>query len=117
MPDPPLDAVIVVLPQKVPPPAATTVAGNAFTVTLAVVIQPVDNVYVIAVVPADMPATTPDDASTVPTPVIDELHVPPVLLLVRAVVEPAHTLRVPVIADGNELTVTVVVMIQPLAKA
>ena len=33
VPSPPFAAVIVVFPQKVPPPETMTVAGNGFTVT------------------------------------------------------------------------------------
>ena len=44
VPSPPFAAVMVVLPQNVPPPLAITVAGNALIVRLALVRQPVDNI-------------------------------------------------------------------------
>lgn len=43
-PSPPLDPVIVVLPQKVPVPPAVTVAGRVNTEKLVAAIQPVGNV-------------------------------------------------------------------------
>jgi hypothetical protein len=57
-----------------------------------------------------MPVSNP----TVATPVDPELHVPPLPALLRVVVSPIHTLAGPVIADGNELTVTVAVDEQPV---
>lgn len=44
VPDPPLVAVIVVLPQNVPLPDAATVVGSVFAVTLTVAMQPVGRV-------------------------------------------------------------------------
>jgi hypothetical protein len=61
-------------------------------------------------VPAVTPVTVPV-LPTVATPVAVLLHAPPVAASVKPVVEPAHTIAVPVMlpADGNGLTVTVVV--------
>lgn len=59
-----------------------------------------------------MPAPTPVTTPVVPTVAINTLalaHVPPTVASVRLVVKPTHTTPVPVIADGDELTVTVVV--------
>ena len=64
-------------------------------------------------VPADTPVTTP----VLPTAarlVLLLLQVPPVEASVKAVVKPTHTLAVPVIAAGKGLTVTGVVIIQPV---
>jgi hypothetical protein len=61
-------------------------------------------------VPAVMPVTVPV-LPTVATPVAVLLHVPPVAASLKPVAEPTHTDAVPVMlpADGNGLTVTVVV--------
>ena len=61
--------------------------------------------------PALIPVTTPN-ASTVPVPGTVLLQVPPPVKSVSAVVAPAQTVAVPVIAAGvagNEFTVTIVV--------
>ena len=94
------------------PPIAASV-GNAFTFTVACAFEVhpfVVTVYVIVAVPADTPLTTPL-ASTVATAVLDDVQTPPAVALVSAVVEPAHTSVVPLIAatTGIGLTVTVVV--------
>ena len=59
----------------------------------------------ISAVPADEGETTPVEELIVAVP-LDVLHVPPVGVALSVVVEPKHTLAVPVIA-GNVLTVTV----------
>ena len=60
-----------------------------------------------------MPVTTPV-LFTVAAVVLLLLHAPRGLASLSAVVKPAHTLVVPVIADGNGLTVTCVVVWQPV---
>jgi hypothetical protein len=47
-----------------------------------------------------MPATAPEDAPTVATPVALLVHTPPVVVLARVTPEPAHTAKVPVMASG-----------------
>lgn len=89
-----------------------TDAGLPLTVTTFVARQPDANVYDIVAVPADTPVTTPE-ASIEATTVLLLLHVPLPVTSLSVVVEPAHTLAVPVMADGTALTVTVVVAIQP----
>jgi hypothetical protein len=62
-------------------------------------------------VPVDIPDTIP----VLPIVAIkgdEELHVPPVVVLVKAVVRPVHTLVVPVIGAGTGLTVSVRVLKQ-----
>ena len=61
-------------------------------------------------VPAVTPVTVPV-LPTVATAVAVLLHAPPVAASVKPVVEPAHTVAVPVMlpADGNGLTVTTLV--------
>ena len=63
--------------------------------------------------PADTPVTTPVPGTTVATVVVLLLHVPPPTSL-KVVVDPTHTDTVPVIEDGNGLTVTTVVAKQPV---
>jgi hypothetical protein len=97
---------VVVEPSQttaVPPIAA----GRELTVTTAAVAQPVDNIYDIVAVPAITPVTTPLDVPTVALPLL-LLQVPPALL-VRLVVDPAQTDRVPLITDGSAFTVTTTV--------
>ena len=64
-------------------------------------------------VPDAIPLTTPVPGATVATVVVLLLHVPPPASL-NVVVEPRHTDAVPVIDEGNGLTVTIVVAIQPV---
>src|SRR6266480_975263 len=91
------------------------IVGCALTVTVAVLLHPLLLVYVIVVVPAATPVTTPA-LLTVATPVFDDVHgltaagVPDP---VNVVVDPTHTVNVPVIV-GCALTVTVAVLLHPL---
>ena len=62
-------------------------------------------------VPADTPVTRPVPA-IVAAVVLLLLHVPPMVASVSGVVEPTHTVAVPVIAGGPEVTFTVTVDIQ-----
>jgi hypothetical protein len=66
----------------------------------------------MVVVPAKTPDTTPVPETTVATLVVLLLHVPPPASL-SEVVEPTQTEGVPLIADGNGLTVTTRVAVQP----
>ena len=61
------------------------------------------------------PVTTPA-ALIVATAGLALVQVPPGLALLRAVVDPTHTLSVPVIAAGNGLTVTMAVIKQPVGN-
>lgn len=63
-----------------------------------------------------MPDTTPVDAPAVATLPSPELHVPPPVASLSVVVAPGHTLNVPVMAAGTGLTVTVVVVKQPVGR-
>ena len=82
--------------------------GTGFTVTTAVVRQPLLSVYVIVVLPTATPVTKPVEF-TVALAVVEEVHgvedaaVPEP---VNCVVEPTHTDNVPEIV-GNGLMVTV----------
>ena len=64
-------------------------------------------------VPAATPVTMPD-VPIVATPVLLLAHVPPLVIEDRVVVDPAHTVVVPVIAAGSAFTVTVAVLLHPL---
>jgi hypothetical protein len=91
------------------------IVGCALTVIVAVLEHPLLLVYVIVVVPAATPVTTPA-LLTVATPVLEDVHgftaagVPDP---VSVVVDPTQTFNVPVIA-GCALTVTVAVLLHPL---
>jgi len=67
-------------------------------------------------VPAATPVTTPE-ALTVAVARGRILHVPPAGVSPRLVVEPTHTVVVPVIAVGVAFTVTGVVTKQPVGSA
>jgi len=69
-------------------------AGSGFTVTAWVVVPPW--VYVTVVTPAERPVNTPP-VEIVPTAMLLLLHVPPEAELANVVVEPTHTVNVPVI--------------------
>jgi hypothetical protein len=77
---------------------------------MAVVMQPVGNVYVIAAVPGEMPVTIPAE-EIVATAVAAQLQPPPVDEVPRAVVRPEHRVILPVIAAGSGFTETVLVML------
>ena len=76
------------------------------TVTVAVLKQPVPKVYDITDSPADWPVTTPDPGTTVATAGVSLLQVPPAVASLKVVVEPWHTVKVPVITAGKGLTIT-----------
>ncbi len=71
----------------------------------------------IVAVPAAMPVTMPVEEPIVAIVVVLLLHVPPAIGLLSAVVPPGHTLAVPVMAGGGGITVTVVVIAQPVPGA
>jgi hypothetical protein len=64
--------------------------------------------------PEETPVTTPPD-DTVATPVLLLLHVPPVVASLNVVVEPIHSVAVPVIADTGAVILTMVVAVHPAA--
>ena len=65
------------------------------------------------VVPEVTPVTTPE-AFIVAVVAPPLLHVPPVVASLNVVVPGAHTVIVPVIADGIVFTVTIAVAVQPI---
>jgi hypothetical protein len=73
----------------------------------------VPRIYEIVAVPAVRPEIIPLVSPADATAGAVLLHVPPVGVLANVVVEPMHTLVVPVIAVGSGLTVIVFVVLQP----
>ena len=64
-------------------------------------------------VPCPVPVTSPEP-STVATKVLLLLHVPPVEVLAKVVIDPTHTMPVPVIPVGTAFIVSVIVTtVQP----
>lgn len=94
------------------PPIA---AGSGFTVTTTETVQPVPNEYIIVDVPGANPLTSPVAEPTVATPVALLVHSPPPGEN-KVVVVPTQALAVPVIGDGADITVTVIVVLHPLAN-
>jgi hypothetical protein len=66
-------------------------------------------------VPAVTPLTTPPDV-IVATAVLLLLHVPPLVVLLNTVVDAWHTESSPVIPAGAGLTITVVIVWQPVGN-
>ena len=66
-------------------------------------------------VPADTPVITPVKELAVAIPVLPLAHVPPPASL-KAVDKPAQTAAIPVIDEGNGLTVTFKVAMQPVVS-
>jgi hypothetical protein len=91
------------------------IVGNAFTVTVAVILHPLLLLYVITLVPAETAVTSPV-LLTVATPVEADTHgleVAGVPEPDNCVVDPGQTLSEPEIV-GNALTVTFTVVLHPL---
>lgn len=65
--------------------------------------------------PAVTPETMPDEEPTVAIDTLEDDHVPPPASA-RAVVPPTQTWLDPLIADGAEITVNVLVAVQPVGS-
>ncbi len=91
-------------------------AGSAFIVATAVIIQPNGEVYSMVDVPVIRPDNTPVEPFIVATLVFVLTHVPPVVASVNRAAVAGHIAKVPLIAAGNGLTVTVVVTIHPVGN-
>jgi len=99
-----LDSVVVAPWHTVSVPVIA--AGNGFTVTIAVLIQPPLPVYVMLVVPAVTPVTTPEVTPIVATDGVALVHeIPPGRMLYTTFVLPIHTGTLPLIAAAPPLTV------------
>ena len=73
-----------------------------------------DTVYVILVVPAVTPVTTPELKTIVAVAVLLLLHVPPVVAFENTAVEPIQTVPGPVLVAGAAFIVTTALRIQPV---
>ena len=128
--DEPIVAIVISLLLHVPPTVASVsvvvrpiqalivppITENAVTVTTVVTLHPVDIVYVIVAFPAATPVIVPSAAPAVAIAVLLLVHVPPLVASDRVIVDPAQTGVEPVIAGGNGLMVTCVVILQPVAS-
>jgi hypothetical protein len=94
-------------------PLPVMVPGKGFTVTTADAKQPVDSAYVIVLVPAEAPVTSPM-LPIVATAGVLLLHVPPAVTSDCNVERPEHTCAIPVTGAGNGLTVISAVLRQPV---
>jgi hypothetical protein len=83
------------------------------TVTFIIVIQPVPSPYVIPVIPALFPVTTPAK-STVAIAGLPLDHAPPGTTFESVVVPPRQTVVRPVIAGGTGFTVITASRVQPV---
>ena len=86
--------------------------GNGLTVTIIVFVHPVGAVKIIADVPATTPPITPVADPAVAMDVLLLAQVPGPEASVSVVVDPAHTVAMPVIAAGCGFTERVVVAAQ-----
>jgi len=90
-------------------------AGEELTANAYVLKQPVGSVYDMNTLPIDTPVTAPEELM-VATHGALVLQLPVVLVSVKVVVNPMQTAGAPEIAPGGGLTVTVVVVRQPVGK-
>ena len=67
-------------------------------------------------VPGAIPDTVPDNDPIVAMPVEPEIQSPPGTPSVRVVAAPVHTVVTPVTETGVVLTVTIVVILQPVGN-
>jgi len=103
--------------EAVPPtqrlPVPVIGSGEAITVIVLVTVQPVPREYVMVAAPGVMPVTPPLSEPMAAVPLL-LLHMPPGTVLVRVTVNPTHTFGEPLIAPGEVLTVTCVLLWQPV---
>jgi hypothetical protein len=95
---------------------APEITGVAFTVTGAIVLQPMSVVYVTDVTPEVIPDNTPDKEPIVAILTLPELQVPAAVTSVRVVILPAQIAADPDIDAGNALTVNTCTSLQPVAS-
>jgi hypothetical protein len=67
-------------------------------------------------VPVAIPVTNPESRTTVALAVLLLIQVPPAVALDKSAVDPTQTLLGPVLAAGAAITVTSVVLIQPVGN-
>ena len=109
---------LVVAPMQTPS-FPLIIAGKAFTVTIAVAVQPVPSVYDTNVAPVTIAVTTPVLDPTVAITEFPLLQLPPVVVSLRFIVKPAHKGWLPFIADGDGLKFIILVLVaaQPVLTA
>lgn len=61
--------------------------------------------------PVPTPVTTPFDEPMVAIAVLELLHVPPLLVVLKVEVAPLHNVRLPVILPGSGLAVSILVAV------
>jgi hypothetical protein len=83
--------------------------GSAFTVTVAVAVQPLGPVVIIAAVPAELPPINPG-LSTDAIDGLPDVHTTPGVALDSVVVNPTHNPRLPVIGAGLAFTLIIAVV-------
>ena len=86
------------------------------TVTDVETQQPAAEVYVIVAQPADTPLTIPVDAPIVAIDGMALVQTPPATESLSVVVEPGHTLNVPIIGAGTGLTVIATCLEHPVGS-
>lgn len=90
-------------------------AGSVFTVITVVILHPVGKVYIIVSVPEVIPVTIPEPDPIIAIAGLLLIQVPPPGSI-RVVVEPTHTDKLPVIREGNGLTVIVSIVLHPVKR-
>ena len=93
-------------------PVIMPATGAGFTVMGKVVVQPVGSIYVMVLVPAVRPLTTPVDEPIVATAGAELVQVP-LPASVSVSVADGHTVAEPEIAAGSGLTVTMAEAMHP----
>lgn len=113
---PPLVASLSVVVALLPPGQRKLMpvmgAGEAFTVTSARALQPVDRIYEIVTMPVLTPATKPLPpviVMTVAVPVLLLLQPPPAVALLSVVVVLSQMVNAPVSGAGSGFTVSTLV--------
>ena len=94
-------------------PLTVPAMANGLTVTTTLVLkvpQMLVTIYDMITVPDETPVTIPVDEPTVAIPVAPELHTPPLVASVSALVAPTQTVAVPVI-DATEIGLTVAISV------
>ena len=86
---------VVTVPVKMVVGPLIGASGSTVTVTVAILV-PI--AYVIIHVPAEMPVTMPVEDPTVAIAVLLLLHWPPAVESINVLLDPTHTLAVPVMA-------------------
>ena len=89
-------------------------AGVVLTVTVMPVEQPVGIVYLIIAMPGVTPVTTPVLKPTVAMAGVLLLQVPPGIASLTVIAVPMHKTEGPTIGAGSGLTLTTVVVEQPV---